>query len=288
MSEQRLTAADRVRREIDGLFADPDREVGEILEQVARLSVRLVLQSALEAEVTEFLGRERYARGQRSREGMRNGYSPTTVKTTAGAVTLERPKVRGTLESFSSRLLGKHVTRTNALESLVISGWVRGLSDRDIEAALREALGPEAAVSRSTVSRICERIKDEFAQWKRRDLTDVELDYLFVDASHFKIHDGARSEPVLVAYGITTTGTPVFLHLDGVSAESTDACVGFLEDMLARGLSSPVLTISDGAPGLCAALDQVFPAARRQRCLVHHADLRVMPMWGAGSSGRAA
>jgi putative transposase len=99
----------------------------------------------------------------------------------------------------------------------------------------------------------------------------VELDYLFVDASHFKMHDGARSEPVLVAYGITTTGDPVFLHLDGVSAESTDACVAFLEDMVARGLSSPVLSVSDGAPGLCAALDQVFPAARRQRCLIHRA-----------------
>ena len=185
MSSKRVTATDRVRDEIDGLFADRDRDLAEVLEEVARLSVRLVMQSALEAEVTEFLGRERYARGQRSREGMRNGYSPTTVKTTAGAVTLERPKVRGTLESFSSRLLGKHVTRAGALESLVISGWVRGLSDRDIEAALAEALGPEAAVSRSTVSRIGERITDEFAQWKRRDLTDVELDYLFVDASHF-------------------------------------------------------------------------------------------------------
>lgn len=271
MSKKRVTAVDRVRAELDGLFADTDRDLGEVLEEVARLWVRLVLQSALEAEVTEFLGRERYARGERARAGHRNGYSPLTVKTTAGPVRLERPKVRGTLETFSSRLLGKHVTGTNALESLVISGWVRGLSDRDIEAALREALGPDATVSRSTVSRICETIKEQFAAWRTRDLSDIELDYLFVDASHFKMHDGARSEPVLVAYGITTTGNPVFLHLDGVSAESTDACVAFLEDMVARGLDSPVLTVSDGAPGLCAALDQVFPAARRQRCLIHRA-----------------
>jgi putative transposase len=271
VSSKRVTATDRVRDEIDGLFADPDRELGEVLEEVARLSVRLVMQSALEAEVTEFLGRDRYARGERARAGMRNGYSDTTVKTTAGAVELKRPKVRGTLEKFSSRLLGKHVTRTNALESLVISGWVRGLSDRDIEAALREALGPEATVSKSTVSRICEQIKDEFATWRTRDLSEVTIDYLFIDASHFKMHDGARSEPVLAAYGITTEGNPVFLHLDGVSAESTDACVGFLEDMVARGLGSPVLTISDGSPGLCAAIDQVFPHARRQRCLVHRA-----------------
>jgi putative transposase len=97
----------------------------------------------------------------------------------------------------------------------------------------------------------------------------VAIDYLFVDASHFKMHDGARSEPVLVAYGITTEGTSILLHLDGVSAESTDACVGFLEDMVTRGLGSPVLTVTDGAPGLCAAIDQVFPLARRQRCLIH-------------------
>jgi putative transposase len=146
VSSKRVTAADRVRAEIDGLFADADRELGAILEEVARMSVRLVFQSALEAEVTEFLGRDRYARGERARAGHRNGYGDTTIKTTAGAVPLKRPKVRGTLETFSSRLLGKHVTRTNALESLVISGWVRGLSDRDIEAALRESLGDDATI----------------------------------------------------------------------------------------------------------------------------------------------
>jgi transposase-like protein len=189
----------------------------------------------------------------------------------ARQVALQRPKLRGTLERFASGLLGAGVTRTNALESLVISGWVRGLSTRDIEAALRETLGDEATLSRSTVSRICDSLKVEFDAWRHRDLSGVELDYLFVDGSHFRMHLGARSEPVLVAYGITSEGDPAFLHLDGVAAESTDACVAFLESMVARGLGSPLLLISDGAPGLCAALDQVFRQARRQRCLVHRA-----------------
>jgi len=92
VSSKRVTASDRVRAEIDGLFADRERELGSILEEVARSSVRLVFQSALEAEVTEFLGRDRYARGERARAGMRNGYSDTTIKTTAGAVKLERPQ----------------------------------------------------------------------------------------------------------------------------------------------------------------------------------------------------
>lgn len=84
MPTPRLTAAEKVRSEIDALFADPDRELGEVLEHVAQLSVRLVFQAALEAEVTEFLGRDRYARGERARDGLRNGYAPTTIKTTAG------------------------------------------------------------------------------------------------------------------------------------------------------------------------------------------------------------
>jgi putative transposase len=165
-----------------------------VLEDVARLSVRLVFQAALEAEVEEFLGRARYERrDDADRPGSRNGHQPPmTVKTTMGAVELQRPKLRGTDQAFCSRLFGAGVTRTNALESLVIAGWVRGLWDRDIEATLAEALGPEAALSKSTVSRICSAIGEEFAAWRARDLSGVRLDYLFLDASHFKMHPARR------------------------------------------------------------------------------------------------
>src|SRR4029453_4057917 len=109
-----------------------------MLEDVARLTVRLLLQTALEAEVEEFLGRARYQRRtEEHRAGGPNGWGPPGgVKATMGRVELQRPKLRATDQAFCSRLFGAGVTRTNALESLVISGWVRGLSDRDIEAAL--------------------------------------------------------------------------------------------------------------------------------------------------------
>jgi putative transposase len=169
--------------------------------------------------------------------GSRNGWQPpAAVKTTMGPVEVQRPKLRDTDEVFCSRLLGKEVTRTHALEALVISGWVRGLSDRDIEAALAEVLGPEAALSKSTVSRICQRIRDEFETWKRRDLADLRLDYLFLDASHFRMHPGASAEPVLCAWGIDTDGKPVFVGLAPASSESTDAWDDFLADLKARGL----------------------------------------------------
>jgi putative transposase len=269
----RVSPTDRIRAEIDALFT-ADRDLVEVIEDVARLGARLLIQSAVEAEVTEFLGRARYQRAasaEDARPGSRNGYCPTTIKTTAGPVTVERPKLRGTTETFASRLFGAGVTKTNALESLVIAGFVRGLSVRDVEATLADALGAEAALSKSTVSRACEAIKDEFARWAERRLDDVELDYLFLDGSCFKMHQGARAEPVLAAWGIDTAGKPVFLGLAPGGSESTDAWADFLEGLKGRGLRPPLLVISDGAGGLINAVETSFARSLRQRCLIHRA-----------------
>jgi putative transposase len=270
---QRVSPTDRVRGQIDELFAQ-DKTLPEILEEVARLGAQLLMQAALEAEITEFLGRDRYQRAAAcadARPGSRNGYRDVTVKTTAGPVHLARPKLRGTTEAFASRLFGSHVTKTNALETLVIASFVRGLSVRDVEAALAEALGDQAAISKSTVSAICQQVKDEYEAWARRRLDGITLDYLFLDASFFRMHPGSPAEPVLAAWGITTGGKPAFIGLAPGSGESADAWHGFLQDLKDRGLPSPLLVISDGAPGLIAAIEQAFPKALRQRCLVHRA-----------------
>jgi putative transposase len=271
----RVSPTEKIRSEIDALFTG-DRDLAEVLEEVARLGARLIIQTAVEAEVTEFLGRARYQRaagveeeGGSVRAGSRNGYCSTTVKTTAGPVTVERPKLRGTTEAFASRLFGTGVSKTNALEALVIAGFVRGLSVRDVEATLADALGAEAAWSKSTVSRVCEAIKTEFDAWNARRLDGVELDYLFLDGSCFRMHDGARAEPVLAAWGITTTGKPVLLGLAPGGSESTDAWAGFLEELRGRGLRPPLLVISDGAGGLINAAETVLARSLRQRCLIH-------------------
>jgi putative transposase len=269
----RVSPTERVRGHIDELFAQ-DKGLPEILEDVARLGARLLIQAALEAEVTEFLGRDRYQRAAAcgdARPGSRNGYREVTVKTTAGPVTLSRPKLRGTTEAFASRLFGSHVTKTHALETLVIASFVRGLSVRDVEAALAEALGDQAAISKSTVSSVCQAIQDEYQAWARRRLDGITLDYLYLDASFFRMHPGSPAEPVLAAWGITTDGKPAFIGLAPGAGESADAWHDFLADLKDRGLASPLLVISDGAPGLIAAIEQAFPKALRQRCLIHRA-----------------
>ena len=269
----RVSPTDRLRAEIDALFTG-ERDLVEVLEAVARLGARLLIQTAVEAEVAAFLGRARYQRvaaAAQAQPGHRNGYCPTTVKTTTGPVTVHRPKLRGTSERFASRLFGTGVTKTNALESLVIAGFVRGLSVRDVEQTLADALGAEATLSKSTVSRVCEAIKTEFDAWRERRLDDVELDYLFLDGSCFRMHAGARAEPVLAAWGITTMGKPVLVGLAPGGSERTDAWSGFLEDLCDRGLRPPLLIISDGAGGLINAAETVLARSLRQRCLIHRA-----------------
>ena len=154
----------------------------------------------------------------------------------------------------------------------MIAGFVRGLSVRDVEATLADALGAEAALSKSTVSSDVPGHQGGVPRpGTRRRLDEVELDYLFLDASFFQMHPGAPAEPVLAAWGITTDGTPVFVGLAPGAGESADAWDDFLRDLKDRGLRPPLLVISDGAPGLINATEQAFPRALRQRCLIHRA-----------------
>jgi transposase-like protein len=267
----RVSPTDRIRGELDALFGS-GRDLAEIIEDVARLGARLLIQVAVEAEVEEFLGRARYQRRAGvpdARAGSRNGFCDTTVKTTAGPVTVARPKLRGTPDKFVSRLFGTGVSKTNALETLVIAGFVRGLSVRDVEAALADALGPQATLSKSTVSRVCQAIACEFNAWRERRLDDVELDYLFLDGSHFKMHQGTRAEPVLAGWGITTAGKPVLVGLEAAGNEGNDAWDGFLDGLAQRGLRPPLLVISDGAAGLVGAIERNLARSLRQRCLIH-------------------
>jgi putative transposase len=266
----RVSPTQTIRAHIDELFASGG-ELLSVLEQVARLSVRLTFQSVVEEIVCEELGRDRYQRRTAdSPEGYRNGWQqPRTLKTSLGPVELQRPKLRHAHAALCDRLFGQGVSRTNALETLVISCWVRGLSDRDVEAMLVEVFGQDAGISRSTCSRICQRLRAEFDTWNRRDLSGTRIDYLYLDGSFFKMHPRAKAEPVLVAWGIDTDGKPVFLGLAPGAAESTDAWRALLQDLIDRGLGAPLLVVSDGGKGLCAAIECSLPTSLHQRCLVH-------------------
>ena len=264
----RVAPSERFRTELDEVLDDVDREADPV-EAIGRLGARLILQQALEDEVTEFLGRARYERTGNP-VSHRNGYERRTVKTTSGALVLERPRVRdaGAL-GFESKVLGKGVARTHALESLVICSFLRGLSVRDVEAALAETF-EEPVVSKSTVARVCRETAERYRAWCERRLCEHDLVYLFLDAIYLKLRpDDQPAEGVLVAWGVTLEGQKVLLGLALGSRESYEAWLSFGRDLIERGLRAPALVVADGAPGLWKAAKQLWPKADGQRCTVH-------------------
>ena len=95
----------RLANRVSSLSSSPTMAV---MEDAARLTVRLLLQTALEAEVDAFLGRARYQRRtEEHRAGSRNGWQPpTAVKTTMGPVEWPRPKLRATDQASEAKRIG--------------------------------------------------------------------------------------------------------------------------------------------------------------------------------------
>jgi putative transposase len=181
----RVVPSERFRRELDEVLAGVDGEA-DPLERIGRLGARLILQQALEDEVSEFLGRVRYERAEEP-VSYRNGYEPRRVVTTAGPVELERPRVRNAQQlGFESRILGKHVARTYALESLVICSFLRGLSVRDVEAALEETF-EEPVIGKSTVARVCQDTRERYRRWCERRLDEHDVVYCFLGGIYLEL-----------------------------------------------------------------------------------------------------
>lgn len=240
------------------------------LSEAVRLAAQLMLQKAVELEVSDFLGRGHYERsGQEVIQGYRNGYEPKRVQTGEGTLELKMPQVRDTLESFESVWLKTLVSRSDKLLALIPQLYVKGLSTRDIEAALEQSLEVEG-VSKSTVSTLCGQLKQDFERWQNRDLSSLKPLYLFCDGIYLKLRtEDERAVAILCAYAIQEDGKKALLHLAVGDKESTVCWKSFFEDMKGRGLKEPLLTILDGNSGLRRAVRECFPNSLVQRCQVH-------------------
>lgn len=265
--ERRIAPSTRIEEAIEMVLLDgisgPDQ-----LSQLGRLGAQLILQRAVEDEMAAFLGRARYERTPQA-AGSRNGHRPRRVQTAEGEITIAMPQVRGALERFVSQVIPdtRAIVRTRPLEALVIGAYVRGLSDRDIESLAREAgLG---TISKTTVSRVCRELRDRYRAFRARSLADVRLLALFCDAIYLPVRPDGPKEGVLVAWGFTTEGQRVLLDVTLGQRERTEDWRELGRGLIRRGLRSPLLVVSDGAPGLVRAITELWPGADRQRCAVH-------------------
>ena len=207
--------------------------------------------------------------GRTISEGCATVFAPGRVQTAEGELSVDVPQVREAAEPFVSRLFprGTKLLRTEPLKAMVIGAFVRGLSMRDVESLCEQAgLGK---LSKSTASRICSELRERFEAFGRRDLYDIHLAALFVDAVFLSVRRDGPKEGVLVAWGFTDQGERVLLSVMLGMRESHEDWLALGRDLIARGLGAPMLIVADGAPGLIKAVEQCWPASDRQHCAVH-------------------
>jgi transposase-like protein len=244
------------------------------LTDLVRHGAKTLIQYAVELEVRQFLGREYYRNDPETtmERGRRNGHEPHTVLTGEGAIGIEVPQVRDVPEGserFYSKILEAYGSRTETLDEIICKMYVLGMSTRDIESAFIDILEGQG-VSRSTVSQITERLNEDLEAFRRRSLKGENVLYLFLDGTYMKYRvESERKEPVLAAYGIDEQGRKVLLHVGPGNRESHENWKTFLQEMVQRGFKAPLLTITDGNPGVIEAVKEIFPLGLRQRCQKH-------------------
>jgi len=243
----------------------------DVTSMVVRLGIERVVQEMVEQEVTDYLERGHYQRRRPEQEhrGYRNGYEPGRIRTAEGEIVVQVPQVRDAPATYRSQLMAFLHGNSDVLERLAVEMYARGLSTRDIEDALEEATG-DRLLSRTAVSQITEVLWDEYEAFAERDLSGFEVEYLFLDAVYESLRQqGGGKEGILSAWAICANGRKVMLHLALGNKESYPNWLEFLRDMVKRGLQTPVLVTTDGAPGLIRAVQEAFPNSLRQRCLAH-------------------
>ena len=261
-----------IEKRIDELLASgvASGEPEGALSELAQLGAKLIIQRAVEEEFDAFIGRARYERKPEAPPGKRNGWRPRRLQSAEGEIEVELPQLRAAAEPFTSKLFprgSKRLLTTEPLKALVVGAFVRGLSMRDVESLCEEAgLGQ---VSRSSASRICRELRERFRAFMARDLSQIHLVTLFLDAIYLPVRPSGAKEGVLCAWGIAEGGERVLLSVCLGMRESEQDWLALGRDLSARGLPAPLLTVADGAPGLIAAIDQLWPRADRQRCTVH-------------------
>jgi putative transposase len=235
----------------------------------------------LEAEVDAYI--EAYA-GERDERGrrlvVRNGHAePRTIATGAGPIEIEAPRVddrrvdddTGARVRFRSSIVPPWCRKSPKVAEVLPLMYLHGLSSGDFVPALEGFFGSAAGLSASVVVRLTKQWQAERDAFMRRDLSRLDYVYVWVDGIHFTIRLEEERLCCLVVVGVRADGTKELVAIGDGYRESTDSWADLLRDLRQRGLRAPVLAVGDGALGFWAALRDVWPETRTQRCWVHKA-----------------
>lgn len=225
-----------------------------------------VLETALEAEMSEHLGYDANQAIGRNGENSRNGVRTKTVITDVGSVEIDVPRDRD--GSFTPVIVAKRQRRLSGVDNLVLSLTAKGLTSGEISAHFAEIY--DTSLSKETISRITDQIVDVMTDWQNRPLDRV-YPVMFIDAVHVKIRDGqVANRPVYVAVGVTVDGERDILGLwVGVGGEGAKYWLQILTEIKNRGVEDICIVVCDGLKGLPDSINTTWPQAIVQTCVLH-------------------
>ena len=252
-------------------FASRDG-ISDALTDLLRTGAQQLIATAVEAELEGFLAQFAEARTVAGHAAVvRDGHHPERpFQTGIGPVSVRIPKVRskdGTPVTFRSALVPPYVRRTKTLEAALPWLYLKGISSGEMAPALKVLLGPDAkGLSANTVSRLKRDWAKEYESWKDAAFDDEPIVYIWADG----VHSGLRGEDdklcALVIVGVTARGKKRFLAIEDGVRESTQSWREVLLSLKSQGMNAPKLAIGDGAMGFWAAMDEIYPRTRQQRC----------------------
>ncbi len=244
-------------------YKKPEDLIGEdgLLKQLTKLLV----ERALDAEMTEHLGHDKHEPVINAAGNTRNGRSRKTLKGEFGELPIEVPRDRhGT---FEPQIVPKHQTRWNGFDERILSLYARGMTVREIQAHLQEMYGAE--VSPSLISSVTDAVMDEVKTWQSRPL-DAVYPIVYLDCLHVKVREGAvRVKAVYLAIGVTLAGEKEVLGLWLAQTEGAKFWLQVVTELKNRGVQDVFVACVDGLKGFPEAIEAVFPQTAVQLCLVH-------------------
>ena len=235
------------------------------LDRMVRKSVEETLNAMLDAEADEITGAALYERSG-ERKAYRAGHYERDLTVKAGKMSLKVPKLKGAV--FESAVIERYRRREESVEEALIDMYLAGVSTRQVDDVSQLLWGDR--MPSQTLSDKLKKVYADIDEWRGRPL-EQDYPYLFMDGVWHKRCWGGSVENVsiLVAVGVGMDGRREVLSVAEGMKEDSESWREFIKGMLARGLKGVRLVTGDRCAGLVAAVNELLPGARYQRCMVH-------------------
>jgi len=245
------------------------KQIFEMIRVEIRENVGQYLSKLTAMELTHFLGRERYERGQGEVNHRNGSYDRRFALKGIGEVQVEVPRDRN--GEFKTKVIPRSKRYEDEIREDLSFMFLTGISTRSLSMISRRLLGRR--VSPTEISNANNELIEAVEKWRTRDLSEEPIKYLFLDGVNFdmRIDGSIEKVPVLVAIGVTEDGQKRVLRFQAGDKESASTWREFLKDLKRRGLESSlmILGVMDGLTGLEKVFKEEFPGAKVQRCQVH-------------------